>query len=74
MHIEALTPATGPAPETTEVWRDPLALLLASTREGIYGIDLNRLCVFINPAGARLIGYEPDQVRGPEQRRRLAQS
>ena len=45
-------------------WRDPLALLLASTGEGIYGVDLDGLCVFINPAGASLIGYEPDELRG----------
>lgn len=45
-------------------WRDPVALLLASTGEGIYGVDLDGLCVFINPAGARLIGYEPHEVIG----------
>ena len=45
-------------------WRDPVALLLASTGEGIYGVDLDGACVFINPAGARLIGYEPHEVIG----------
>jgi PAS domain S-box-containing protein len=45
-------------------WRDPVALLLASTGEGIYGVDLDGACVFINPAGARLIGYEPQEVIG----------
>jgi PAS domain S-box-containing protein len=45
-------------------WRDPVALLLASTGEGIYGVDLHGACVFINPAGARLIGYEPHEVIG----------
>jgi PAS domain S-box-containing protein len=39
-------------------------LLLASTGEGIYGVDLDGQCVFINPAGARLIGYEPHEVLG----------
>lgn len=45
-------------------WRDPVALLLASTGEGIYGVDLHGACVFINPAGARLIGYEPHELIG----------
>ncbi|MGI9217768.1 MAG: PAS domain S-box protein [Hydrogenophaga sp.] len=45
-------------------WRDPVALLLASTGEGIYGVDLDGACVFINPAGARLIGYEPRELIG----------
>ena len=64
MRVELLTRNTDPVLATTGAWRDPLALLLASTGEGIYGVDLDGLCVFINPAGARLIGYEPDEVRG----------
>lgn len=45
-----------------QAWRDPLALLLASTGEGIYGVDLDGRCVFINPAGAEMIGYAPEEL------------
>jgi PAS domain S-box-containing protein len=66
----ALAPGPGPGlPEhppalAADAWRDPLALLLASTGEGIYGVDLDGRCVFINPAGAQLIGYAPDALIG----------
>ena len=45
-------------------WRDPLGLMLASTGEGVFGVDLEGRCVFINHAGARLIGYEPAELLG----------
>ncbi len=45
-------------------WRDQLELLLASTGEGIYGVDLDGNCVFINRAGAEILGYRPGQVLG----------
>lgn len=35
-------------------------LLLASTAEAIYGLDLNGDCTFINPAGIRMLGYDDD--------------
>ena len=35
-------------------------LLMNSTGEGIYGIDLNGNCTFANPACLRLLGYERD--------------
>lgn len=36
-------------------------LLLNSTAEGIYGLDLDGCCTFCNPAAARMLGYEsPD--------------
>jgi len=47
-----------------DAWRDPLGLMLASTGEGVFGVDLEGHCVFINPAGARMIGLEPPQVLG----------
>ena len=46
------------------VWRDRLRLLLDSTGEGIYGVDTEGLCSFINPAAARMLGYEPFEVLG----------
>jgi PAS domain S-box-containing protein len=45
-------------------WRKQLEMLLESTGEGIYGIDLNGRCVFINRAGAEMLGYTPDEVLG----------
>lgn len=38
--------------------------LLESSGEGIYGIDVNGCCTFINAAGIRLIGYETYEVLG----------
>lgn len=45
-------------------WRRQLEMLLESTGEGIYGIDLRGRCIFINGAGAELLGYTPDEVLG----------
>ena len=39
-------------------------LLIESTGEGIYGIDLNGLCTFINHAGAKTLGGTPLQLMG----------
>ena len=57
-------PISTVSPTDTPSWRDPLGLMLASTGEGVFGVDLEGLCVFINPAGARMIGMEPQQVLG----------
>lgn len=45
-------------------WRRQLEMLLESTGEGIYGIDLRGRCIFINGAGAHILGYTPDEVVG----------
>ena len=37
-------------------------LLLDSTGEGIFGVDLDGLCTFVNAAGAAMIGVSPDEV------------
>ena len=40
-------------------------LLLNSTAEGIYGLDLNGVCTFCNLAAARLLGYQrPEEIVG----------
>jgi PAS domain S-box-containing protein len=41
-----------------------LRLLLESSGEGIYGIDLDGRCTFINRAAAQMLGYQPEQVLG----------
>ncbi len=45
-------------------WQVPLERLIESTGDGIYGLDLDGRCVFINRAGAQLLGYEPAEVLG----------
>ena len=52
-------PGTGQA-----LWRDKLSQLLESTGEGIFGIDMDGCCTFINRAGAEQLGYAPEQVLG----------
>ncbi len=42
----------------------PLGLLLESTGEGIFGVNMDGLCTFINRAGAQMLGWEPSQVLG----------
>ncbi len=40
-------------------------LLLNSTGEGIYGVNRDGLCIFINPAGAHTLGYaDPSELVG----------
>lgn len=45
-------------------WRRQLEMLLESAGEGIYGIDLRGRCIFINGAGAAMLGYSPDEMLG----------
>lgn len=41
-------------------------LLLESTEEGIYGLDLQGHCTFINQAAARLLGFEVAEILGQD--------
>jgi len=52
------------ASRAAAVWRDRLSLLLESTGEGVYGIDMEGLCTFINRAGAQMLGHDPEEVLG----------
>jgi PAS domain S-box-containing protein len=49
---------------TQDTTPDRFSLLLESTGEGIFGIDLEGLCTFINSAGARMLGHEAKVVLG----------
>ena len=40
-----LQPAINGDIGVAEAWRDPLGLMLASTGEGVFGVDLDGLCV-----------------------------
>jgi PAS domain S-box-containing protein len=50
-----------PAPAA---WADQLQLLLESTGEGIFGIDMDGRCTFINRAGAEMLGWRTEEVLG----------
>lgn len=56
--------ATAGRDRAEAVWRDRLSLLLDSTGEGIYGVDTEGRCHFINPAAARMLGYDPQELMG----------
>lgn len=53
-----------PAPAAEPLWSQRLGLLLESTGEGIFGIDLGGSCMFINRAGAAMLGYAAQDVLG----------
>ena len=54
----------GRPPEAARAWTQRLQLLLESTGEGIFGIDTDGRCTFINRAGAQMLGRPADQVLG----------
>ena len=60
------SPPTLPAhaPAAARAWTQRLQLLLESTGEGIFGIDTDGRCTFINRAGAQMLGWTTDQVLG----------
>lgn len=62
--VAAPTEPASAGERAAAVWRDRLSLLLESTGEGIFGVDTDGLCSFINPAAARMLGYQPHEVMG----------
>jgi PAS domain S-box-containing protein len=57
------TPVLNPT-ASHPLWQHQLGLLLESTGEGIFGIDLDGHCMFINRAGAQMLGHEVRDVLG----------
>ncbi len=39
-------------------------LLLESTDQGIFGVDLRGCCTFVNRSAAKMLGYEPEELVG----------
>jgi len=64
MHAHDFHILKTPEREGDRLWQHQLELLLESTGEGIFGIDLGGNCTFINRAGARMLGWEPAEVLG----------
>ena len=64
MHLDAHPVLSAPSPATDPLWQNPLGLLLESTGEGIFGIDLEGNCTFLNRAGGLLLGWDPAEVLG----------
>lgn len=64
MHDHALTLPSAAEAGVDPLWRHQLSLLLESTGEGIFGIDLDGHCMFINRAGAQLLGWPAAEVLG----------
>ena len=60
------TPLSVPASagQVAAVWRDRLSLLLESTGEGIFGIDMAGCCVFVNRSAAQMLGWPADAIIG----------
>jgi len=57
-------PVTDDLGRVAEVWRDRLRLLLESTGEGIFGIDMSGACVFVNGSAARQLGWPAERIIG----------
>jgi len=55
-------------------WSAQLQLLLESTGEGIYGIDTEGCCTFINQAAAAMLGQRPEAVLGQNMHRLMHHS
>jgi PAS domain S-box-containing protein len=44
------------------LWRAQTDLILDAAGEGIYGLDLNGCCAFVNPAAARMTGHSVEEL------------
>ena len=50
--------------EKNKVLSNRNAMILDSAGEGIYGLDLNGVATFVNPAAAVMLGYDMDELIG----------
>lgn len=64
MHLDAHPVLSAPSPAVAPLWQNLLGLLLESTGEGVFGIDLDGNCTFLNRAGGLLLGWDPAEVLG----------
>jgi PAS domain S-box-containing protein len=59
----AATPPANP-PSASPPALDRLTLLLESTGEGIFGVDMDGRCTFVNRAAAQTLGWRTEEVLG----------
>jgi PAS domain S-box-containing protein len=52
------------AEEKVQALHRQLRMILDAAGEGIYGLDLEGRTTFINPAGARMLGWAPEELIG----------
>lgn len=50
------------APRGVQLWRERLDLLIESTGEGMFGVDMQGNCIFINRAAAEMTGYTQEEA------------
>lgn len=50
--------------DTAAHWRAQTELILNAAGEGIYGLDLNGRCTFVNPAASRMTGHQCEELLG----------
>jgi PAS domain S-box-containing protein len=62
--VAARTSELRDAKDAAERNKEHFQLLLNSTGEGIYGIDNNGLCTFVNIAAAKMLGFEVSEIIG----------
>ncbi|MFO7812792.1 MAG: ATP-binding protein [Pelovirga sp.] len=60
---QALEQSTRAEAEAQELARQN-SLLLQSISEGFYGVDMNGLTTFVNPAAAKMLGFESAELLG----------
>ncbi len=65
--MSAEAPEHKRAKEALEQLRRQNELILHAAGEGIYGLDLEGNTTFVNPAAARMIGYDPAELIGKPQ-------
>lgn len=64
LSLPARTSSVHLTPRPSGAWSERLQLLLESTGEGIFGIDMDGRCTFVNRAAAEMLGYRTEQVHG----------
>jgi len=49
-------------PGVQGLWKERSSLLLESTGEGMFGVDMQGRCIFINRAGLQMLGYRQEEA------------